>query len=172
MKKVVVPLSVSGIEDLRKELKTYRKWQEAKMKLLTKKLADLGVEVASVKFGAVEYVGEKNVEVTAEEIPNGYVVRASGEAVLVLEFGGGIKYGYGHPENDEFGMGPGTYPSDKGRKAADGRWYKNWEHPNGWWLPKENGGEHTYGNAPSMAMYEARKKIKQEIVSIVKEVFR
>lgn len=172
MKKVRVPLSTAGIEQLEKELQDYQKWQQTKAKELATRLATLGASVASIRFARTAYVGQKDVTVTVEEIQNGYVVKADGETVLVLEFGAGVTYGGGHPENSEFGMGPGTYPTDtRMRTASDGNRYKNWENPDGWYLPKSAGGGHTYGNQPAMAMYEARKTILRELPRIVKEVF-
>lgn len=162
MKKIVVPLSVSGIEKLQKEVSDYRKWQKEKAVELAKRLAEIGVETAKVRFESGSYLGDKDAVVTAEPIANGYVVKASGKSVLFLEFGTGITYGFGHPEAQEHGMGPGTYPDGKG----------HWNDPKGWYLPKSAGGGHTYGNYPAMPMYEARKTIERELPRIVKEVFR
>lgn len=164
MKKIVVPLSVSGIEDLRKELKTYRKWQEAKAEELASRLAMLGASVASIRFARATYTGLKDASVSVEPISNGYAVKANGKSVLFLEFGSGAKHGYGHPEGNEFGFVPGSYsdgPEGKG----------HWDDPKGWWIPKSSGGGHTYGNPPAMGMYEARKTIIRELPKIVKEVF-
>ena len=161
MKKVVVPLSVSGIERLQKEISEYQKWQEQKTAELLNRLAMLGASTASIRFARAIYTGLKDATVTVEPIANGYVIKAEGQSVLFLEFGSGIRYGSGHPENAKYGMGPGTYPDGKG----------HWDDLKGWWLPKNKGGGHTYGNPPAMAMYEARKSIEQELVRIVKEVF-
>lgn len=161
MKKVVVPLSTSGIERLERELEEYRAWQQEKAQLLAERLAMLGATVASIRFARAAYTGTKDAVVTAEPTENGYVVRADGESVLFIEFGSGVRYGDGHPENAEFGMGPGTYPDGKG----------HWDDPRGWWIPKSAGGGHTYGNPPAMAMYDARKTIMQELPRIIKEVF-
>ena len=161
-KKIVVPLSESGIQKIQDELTVYRKWQEEKARELAERLAALGATVASIRFSRAVYTGKKDVEVTVEELPNGYKVRADGESVLFIEFGSGVTYGYGHPEAGEFGMGPGTYPNGKG----------HWDDPKGWYLPKSAGGVHTFGNPPAMPMYEARKAIEQELPRIVKEVFR
>lgn len=140
----------------------YRKWQEEKARELAERLASLGATVASIRFSRAVYTGQKDVDVTVEELPNGYKVKADGESVLFIEFGSGVTYGYGHPEAGEFGMGPGTYPDGKG----------HWDDPKGWYLPKSAGGGHTFGNPPAMPMYEARKAIEQELPRIVKEVFR
>lgn len=161
-KKIVVPLSESGIQKIQDELMVYRKWQEEKARELAERLAALGATVASIRFSRAVYTGKKNVEVTVEALPNGYKVKADGESVLFIEFGSGVTYGYGHPEAGEFGMGPGTYPDGKG----------HWDDPKGWYLPKSAGGGHTFGNPPAMPMYEARKAIEQELPRIVKEVFR
>lgn len=160
-KRIVVPLSESGIQKIQDELVVYRKWQEEKARELAERLASLGATVASIRFSRAVYTGKKDVDVTVEELPNGYKVKADGESVLFIEFGSGVTYGYGHPEAGEFGMGPGTYPDGKG----------HWDDPKGWYLPKSAGGGHTFGNPPAMPMYEARKAIEQELPRIVKEVF-
>ena len=160
-KKIVVPLSESGIQKIQDELMVYRKWQEEKARELAERLATLGATVASIRFSRAVYTGKKDVEVTVEALPNGYKVKADGESVLFIEFGSGVTYGYGHPEAGEFGMGPGTYPDGKG----------HWDDPKGWYLPKSGGGGHTFGNPPAMPMYESRKAIEQELPRIVKEVF-
>lgn len=160
-KRIVVPLSESGIQKIQDELVVYRKWQEEKARELAERLASLGATVASIRFSRAVYTGQKDVDVSVEELPNGYKVKADGESVLFIEFGSGVTYGYGHPEAGEFGMGPGTYPDGKG----------HWDDPKGWFLPKSAGGGHTFGNPPAMPMYEARKAIEQELPRIVKEVF-
>lgn len=161
-KKITVPLSVSGIQKLQDELKEYRRWQKEKAKELAQRLAMLGATVASIRFSQAIYTGQKDAVVSVESIPKGYKVKANGESVLFIEFGSGVTYGYGHPEAGQHGMGPGTYPDGKG----------HWADPKGWYLPKEKGGGHTYGNPPAMPMYEARKRIEQELPQIVKEVFQ
>lgn len=160
-KRIVVPLSESGIQKIQDELTVYRKWQEEKARELAERLASLGATVASIRFSRAVYTGQKDVDVSVEEMPTGYKVKADGESVLFIEFGSGVTYGYGHPEAGEFGMGPGTYPDGKG----------HWDDPKGWYLPKSAGGGHTFGNPPAMPMYEARKAIEQELPRIVKEVF-
>ena len=161
MKKVTVDLSTSGIKRLQKAVREYKQWQKEKTDELTRRLAMLGATTASLRFSRAIYTGPKDAVITVEEIDNGYVVKAEGECVLFVEFGSGIKYGSGLPENAEYGMGPGTYPNGKG----------HWDDPHGWYLPKDKGGGHTYGNPPTMAMYDARKTIEQDLVRIVREVF-
>ena len=159
MKQVTVPLSVSGLERLERVLQEREEWLTRGAEKLAARLASLGASVASMRFSQAIYTGTKDCNVTAEPDGNGWVVRANGQTVLFLEFGSGITYGYGHPEAGQHGMGPGTYPNGKG----------HWDDPEGWDIPT---GEHTFGNPPSMAMYEAVKTIKRELPRIVQEVFQ
>ena len=55
-------------------------------------------------------------------------------------------------------MGPGTYPDGKG----------HWDDPNGWWF---GDGEHTFGNPPAQAMYDAKQEIINAIEQVANEVF-
>jgi hypothetical protein len=87
------------------------------------------------------------------------VIYAEGESVAFIEFGSGDKYGHGHPQAGELGMGPGTYPEGKG----------HWDDPRGWWYGH---GKHTYGNPPAMAMYQAVQAMTEQITMIAREVFR
>ena len=47
-KKIVVPLSVSGIQKIQDELKEYKRWQKDKAKELAERLAMLGASAASI----------------------------------------------------------------------------------------------------------------------------
>lgn len=163
MKRVSVPLSTSGIETLQNELREYESWQKRKASELARRLAELGVRTATIRFNAVDYVGARDAVVTAEPNENGYTVKANGKSVLFLEFGTGL-HGYGHMEDRQYGMGPGTWSDGPNGKG-------HWDDPKGWYLPRSEGGLHTRGNPPASAMYEARKTILRELPRIVKEVF-
>ena len=151
----------ASIDSAINELREYAKWVKAKANELVKRLADMGAVLAAIEFSRVPYHGAKDVEVDVEARgPNTYAIVASGETVLILEFGAGVTYGYGHPQADEFGYGPTTYPGQK--HAAD---------PNGWWIPKDAGGGHTYGNPPAMAMYRTDKELRDRLLEVAREVF-
>ena len=144
-----------------REIEAYKKWVVEKANELAERLADMGAVNVSLGFSRAVYTGDKDVDVTVEQLSdNKYAIVASGETVLFLEFGSGITYGYGHPNPSVDGqpMGPGTYPSDKG----------HWKDPKGWWIP---GSEHTYGNPPSMTMYQTGKDLRENLEQIAREVF-
>ena len=126
-----------------------------KANTVCERLASMGAVRASLDFSRAIYNGTNDVAVTVEPIDNGYAIHATGNAVLFIEFGSGASYGYGHPEPE--GYGPGTYPG-KG----------HWDDPNGWWYGNH---EHSYGNPPAQAMYNAKREIQAEVQRIADEVF-
>lgn len=158
-----VDLTSSGINKLIGKLGGYKIWLLKKTDEVAKRLAEIGATDASLRFARAVYTGENDVEISVKHNGIGkYTVSANGEAVLFIEFGAGYKYGYGHPEPQ--GLGPGTYPIPPGKG--------HWDDPDGWYLPKEKGGEHTYGNPPAAAMYNTVKDLEGEIDRIVREVFQ
>ena len=157
-KTISISLDNKSINRGIKELQKYKAWVAAKENELRTRLAALGANVASVQFAAATYDGLNNVTVRVDDTGSVAVIYAEGSAVAFIEFGAGAKYGYGHPQAGEFGMGPGTYPDGKG----------HWDSEKGWWYAH---GQHSYGNPPAMAMYQAVQKMTEEITTIAKEVF-
>jgi hypothetical protein len=156
-KRISIQLSDESIKNGIRELRIYKKWVEAKETELRMRLAQLGATVASIQFSRAIYNGSKDVTVRVDATGTVAVIYAEGESVAFIEFGSGIKYGYGHPQAGEHGVGPGTYPG-KG----------HWDNPKGWWYGH---GQHSYGNPPAMAMYDAVQTMTAEITSIAREVF-
>lgn len=155
-----VTLDPSSIDRAIRELRDYKQWLQTKANELAERLANMGAPNVSLGYARAFYQGDRNVDVTVEQrSENTFAIVAGGESVLFLEFGAGIKYGYGHPQNGQFGYGPGTYPG-KG----------HWNDPRGWHIP--GSGERTYGNPPSMAMYTTARDLRNSIQEVAREVFR
>lgn len=151
----------ASIDAAASEIRDYAEWVKGKTAELARRLADMGAVNVSLGYSRAVYTGDNDISVTVEQQgENSYAIVANGEAVLFIEFGAGVTYGYGHPQPSVGGtpMGPGTYPSDKG----------HWNDPKGWWIP---GGEHTYGNPPSMTMYLTAKELRNQLEDIAREVF-
>jgi hypothetical protein len=151
----------ASIDAAVKEIRDYADWVKRKTAELARRLADMGAVNVSLGYSRAVYTGGNDISVTVEQQgENSYAIIANGEAVLFVEFGAGVTYGYGHPQPSVEGtpMGPGTYPSEKG----------HWNDPKGWWIP---GGEHTYGNPPSMTMYLTAKELRNQLEDIAREVF-
>ena len=142
------------------ELKQYAKRVEHKAQEIAERLAQYGLQQVRIGYDAALYDGDKDVEVSVERIDdNTFAINASGTNVLILEFGAGVTYGYGHPDVGEFG--PGTYPGQK--HAMD---------PKGWWYTGSDGeSHHSYGNVPSMVMYLTAMELEQEVLNVAREVF-
>lgn len=158
MKKITVELDAKSINKAIRDIRKLDAEWNRKTNEVIRRLAEIGATKASLGFSRAVYTGDNDVSISVKPIENGYEIIASGEAVLFIEFGSGVTYGYGHPE--PMGYGPGTYPG-KG----------HWNDPNGWHLPKSKGGTHTYGNPPSATMYQTGKELQQEVLRIAQEVF-
>lgn len=156
------PFSSEDIEKAVAEVRRYRAWVEQKEADLRMRLASLGATVASIQFSRAVYNGTNDVSVRVDSMGDRAVIYAEGESVAFIEFGSGARYGYGHPQAGEFGVGPGTYSDGPNGKG-------HWNNPKGWWYGH---GQHSYGNPPAMAMYDAVQAMTEQLTMIAKEVFR
>lgn len=166
MRKRVIRLSLFDpiVNDIaRVKLENYANFTlEEKGKELAERLADIGLQDVICQFEETPYVGPIEGDIDVVERGEGkYAIVANGEVYVILEFGAGVTYEFvPHPKASEFGFGAGTYPGQTHAKD-----------PKGWYLPKEKGGEHTYGNPPSRAMYDSATKLRDDLVRIAREVF-
>lgn len=160
-KTITVELSTESINNAIKELRRYKRWVTEKERELRIRLAQIGATVASIQFARAIYNGTNDITVRVDSTKSVAVIYAKGESVAFIEFGSGAKYGYGHPRAGEFGYGPGTYsdgPEGKGHWDNDGGWYYG-------------SGQHSFGNPPAMAMYNAVQEMTEQLTRIAKEVF-
>lgn len=171
MKITINPYDPKSIDKAIKQLQEYKKDFLAKEQIFIKRLAEIGVSVASTGFAVADYDGVNDVQVTMAQSGTKATVTAFGETVGFIEFGTGVR----NPEWDSTGMKytppeHGTY--GKGHGA----------NPKGWWFnPHEVGegvkgvkvsGMHTYGNPPAEAMRTARDTMIEQVVQIAREVWR
>lgn len=163
MKLVINPFDKKSVSQAIKQLEQYKKDFAVKEQLFVKRLAEIGVSVASAGFATADYDGERNVAVRVEQRGNHAAVIASGETVGFIEFGTGVRY----PEWDNSGMDytppkHGTY--GKGQGAS----------PYGWYFKQSDGAKarHTYGNQPAEAMRTARDVMVERVIQIAREVWR
>ena len=156
-KTINIELSKDSIKAAVKEMRDYKAWVQKKEGELRLRLAQRGATVASIQFARAIYNGTNDISVRVDDTGSVAVIYAEGESVAFIEFGSGAKYGYGHPQAGEFGVGPGTYPG-KG----------HWDNPKGWWY---DSGKHSSGNPPAMAMYDAVQVIAESVLEIAREVF-
>ena len=161
VKAIHIKLDNKSIDNAIKDLRAYASWVEKKAKELREELAKFGVNAASVRFGGAIYDGVKDVSVRWDDNGSVATIYAEGESVLFIEFGSGAKYGYGHPQADQFGYGPGTWSDGDAGKG-------HWDDPNGWYYAH---GEKSYGNPPAQAMYKTVEELTTQLTRIAREVF-
>lgn len=155
----------TNISDVIRRLETERNTLRDKVRLLMEELARLGVSYAEWSYGAAEYDGEKDVSVSfdwTEE--NTLRITSQGASVLFIEFGTG-PFGFGHPDAERLGYGPGTW-SD----GPDGKGH--WQQPWGWFYKDGNGDtQHSDGNVASESMSGAAEEMRKSITEIARRIF-
>lgn len=163
MAKVIrMSLSTSSIDDAIKQLTAYRNSIDAKLDELLRKLGEIGVREASVRFTTAIYDGVNDSSVSLETISNGYAIVAEGRAVAFIEFGAGVYHNSGEPYPDprpEGIVGIGEYGKGHGKRQA--------------WGFKDDSGELviTHGNPAAMPLWYASEEIRSNILKIAREVF-
>lgn len=167
-----VPLSIPAYDSLIRKIEDLGNWQSDRAIVFVDRLAQEGMEIASVKFSQAVYDGTNDVSVTVE--PRGNNVRAvvaTGGATLFIEFGTGVTYPDDHPEAGELGMKRGEYGQGHGKQHSWG--YYGDPGTNGVLKEKKNGGfvVITHGNPANMPMYETVKELQDRLTEIAKEVF-
>lgn len=174
MPTIKLSLSPSSIQAAIEQLNAYSEKLDTAGGKIAKRLADIGYDVAYGVMSGHVFSGETSESLTVQEAgDNKYILYAASQALLFFEFGAGAKYGSGHPWDDDFGYGPGTYPGNG-----------HWDDPNGWWFPTDDprliirtdkngqGWGHSYGNKPHMPFYKADKAMKDNLLKVAKEVLQ
>lgn len=163
MKIVINPFDPKSINKAIKMVNQYKRDFLAKEEIFIKRLAEIGVSVASTGFALADYDGVNDVQVTMTQSGSSAAVIAYGETVGFIEFGTGVR----HPEWDNSGMEytppqHGTYGKGKGA------------NPHGWYFKQSDGASarHTYGNMPAEAMRTARDTMIERVTQIAREVWR
>ncbi|WP_407453563.1 hypothetical protein [Methanobrevibacter sp.] len=167
MKELTInPFDRKSILKVNKYIQEKKATFKAKETELLSRLAFMGATRVSIRFSQAIYGDDHDVVVSTLLYDNQAVIKAQGEDVCFIEFGSGIKYGYGHPKASEFGFGPSTWS-----EGPMGSGY--WDNQKGWWYKGKDGkGHHSYGNPPAMAMYKTKVELAEEINTIAREVFK
>lgn len=158
MKIKINPYDQKSIDNALTQVRAYKADLERKKNLIVSGLAEIGIQVANVGFALADYDGVNDVSVTVNQTGTGVNIIASGGAVCFIEFGSGVRYGYGYPAEDKPAGIAGIGEYGKGQGANE----------KGWWYGYK---QHTYGNPPAMAMLTARDTMIEQITQIAREVF-
>lgn len=163
MAKVIkMGLGAESIGNAIERLKAYRSTLDVKLDKLLKRLGEIGVREASVRFTTAMYDGVNDSSVSLEPTKGGYAIIAEGHAVAFIEFGSGVYHNSGEPYPDprpEGIVGIGEYGKGYGKRQA--------------WGYKDDSGELviTHGNPAAMPLWYASEEMRSNILKIAKEVF-
>lgn len=164
----------TNVDTIISQLKQYRDGLQNKNRLMLERLAEIGINIAQVKFGSAQYDGYDDVNVPATPqwlSDNTLAISAEGSAVTFIEFGTGVFYSSRHPMEAELGFIRGEYGEGKGSNDSWG--YYGLPGTNGRVIQKKSGKTVviTHGNPPARAMYDAAKIMRSRIVDIAKEIY-
>lgn len=164
MKKTLIQCTMDQ-QDIKRAIKELKAFKERFLndeKELLRRLAEIGVKEASVRFTTAMYDGINDVSVRLDETKNGYVIVAKGKAVAFIEFGAGVYHNTGEPypnPRPEGVVGIGEYGKGHGKRKAWGYYGESGEVVI------------TRGNPAAMPMWYASEEMKNSILKIVREVF-
>lgn len=157
------------------EIEQYQKELNKKVHTFMEKLAEIGIDRATVRFANAIYAGTNDVKV--DKTPtwidkNKLAIVATGNSITFIEFGAGVHYASeSHPKAGEFGFTRGGYGYHLGK--LDSWRYSGDPGTNGEVITE---GEHkgeikTHGNPANRALYDSAKKMREQITKIAEEVF-
>ena len=169
-------LSVKELENLKNELKNYKREIEKNTEILISRLLQSGVEVSQARINesplgkyvtVTTNISAENMGCKGILLAKGAVKEQDGYApfsiLLAIEFGAGVHY---NPTpnpfiSSEFPYGVGTFPGQT--HAYQDTWFY-WDENSQEWKP-------THGVKATMPMYSADMEIIQNVVKFAKEVF-
>lgn len=154
-----ITIDLNDIGKAIKELEQAKQWIEDCCDKLPKELAQDGADVADTIFQSVtsDEQGSSTV-VYVDDKPNDYTIKASGEAVAVIEFGAGTLTQPREVESSDI-------------EIADGSWSKVNKQiysTKGYWF---YGGHRMDGLGPHKPMLYAGQSIRRDAVKKAREVF-
>lgn len=175
-KKFEIKLNIKDLNKLKKQIENYRDNElPGKCKEYVRRLAEIGLNTAEVYVNQSpigKYVTlriEDNTLVSGHQailIATGEVKKSDGRedfsTILAIEFGTGSYWNKEkHPQADELGYGPGTFPGQI-HAFEDGWFY--WDEKAGEW-------RYTHGIKATMPMHQADIAIISDVKRIAMEVF-
>ena len=172
MQITINPYDKKSIDKAINQLTEYKNRMAVKEAEMVRRIAQLGLNVASVKFSQALYAGTNDVTCRVEQNGISATIFAEGEAVGFIEFGTGVR----HPEHPGFAdyepPEHGTYGKGKG---ANPGWWDYYGDPGnkGHLITTRNGRKkvRTSGNEPARAMYDAIISMVEQIAQIAREVW-
>lgn len=166
-RKIKLRLSTQSVEDAIRQLEEYKVSLRFKVSLFVQKLAELGIQTIEsnkYSYGDSDF-NDLRSYVWLDEM--GDTVKAtlilSGKDVAFIEFGAGVHYNGGgspNPLGQQLGMTIGSYGLGNGLNDS---WVYHDDETNQFVT--------SYGTKAAMPMYQADQEIRNNFLSVAKEVF-
>ena len=169
----VIRLSLDHADKAVRELSDYLDSLDSRVRELLKRLGDIGVRGAKVRFAGARYDGINDVTVNDAEWTSDdtLVIKASGQAILFIEFGAGI-HNESHPLAEQLNIMPhGTYGKRQGMKES-WTYYGSMANARAGGQQVRDGVIRTRGNDASRSMYDTAKEMRNRVREIAIEVFK
>lgn len=166
----------TNIRSVINSIRDYQNKMSSKTKVFLERLAEVGIEGATVRFQSAIYDGVNDVKMdSTPEWVDDHTMRivARGKAVTFIEFGAGVHFNAQvHPKASELGAIRGTYGHGNGMRDA---WvYRGDPGTMGIVLKRDSllGDKIlTHGNPANRCLYDVGKDLRREAERIAKEVF-
>ncbi len=161
--RIPLELSVDSVADAVKRVNAYGKSVEAKCDEFTRRLVELGVEVAKVTVR--KDTGELESGIRFEKVADGeYLVISEGEYAIFVEFGTGV-------------IGQGTYPGELPAGYGYDERRTPAAHdpidPTKWYYRDRYGAiRSTRGQTANAYMAASAEQMRQAVLKTAKEVFK
>lgn len=161
MKITIDPFDTKNIDQAIKYIELYKTKVKRAEERILKRLESYGATKASIYFNsAITHYTQERPQITSTINGNTLTISASGYEVCFIEFGAGVRYGYGYRGERPPGIvGIGEYGLGGGK------------NPRGWWFSKDGQSHHTFGNPPAEAMYKTVQDLAENIIDVVREEF-
>lgn len=156
-------IEIKNMDNVLKQIGRYKKDLTRKEQQILERLQLFGATKVSLRFARAVTKYSFDYDVSADIVGNTLIISVQGEQVCFIEFGSGVRFGYGYLGPKPEGIVPiGEYGKGKGK------------NPKGWWFKDEASGKgvHTYGNPPAMAMYSTMNDLCEYSIDVVREVFK
>lgn len=179
-------LSISSVENLKRQLEEYKNELPKKVNQLVSRLADVGISVGRANTGTLDDLGNVSslvsftkqvnqekygataIMIMADIMPLQKSWLGKGGEVKTAEVSPSLMYEYGSGEHAEDinaiknpQGGQGTFPGQTHARDAGG-W--KWQDLDGTW-------HHSTGITPTHPMYYATQEMYAQVVNVAREVF-
>lgn len=164
-------VTLGSLNEAADAIRRYRDEIGIKADILAEKVAtQIGAQAAhlfnsayvNIKEGLTGEPEKADVSVSINKVGTVYVVIADGPEAVFIEFGAGVYSNNKpspHPRGTELGMTIGSYGKGRGNRLT-------------WGYRDETGEFHlTHGTPAAMPMYKAAAAVRDNIITIAREVF-